>query len=356
MYSVEFAYKIVPSGEAEAGLGNPLIRQLAAIECGEGLQQAARSLGVSYRYFWGEIEAWEAKFGQKLVIREQGKRARLSPLGAKLLWAERTVMANHAVQIEKMRTELNAAFAAACDPEAEIVRIAGCFDPWLATLPAFLYSSHLIADLQFSTSVAGLETLASHDCDMAGFNYPRGAARGSTAARTFAPLIDPERIAMCRFASRTQGLAVANGNPLGITSLADVAAQGLRYAGRNAGTGTEVLLQDLCLAANVDPARLRRASSEASHRAVALAVAAGRADAGLCVENAARQAGADFIPLTVEDYCLAWRRDAVPASLDKILLTLRSDEWRNSAGKFAGVSGSSCGLDVDVRAELGWWD
>ena len=256
MYSVEFAYKIVPSGEAEAGLGNPLIRQLAAIECGEGLQQAARSLGVSYRYFWGEIEAWEAKFGQKLVIREQGRRARLSPLGAKLLWAERTVMANHAVQIEKMRTELNAAFAAACDPEAEIVRIAGCFDPWLATLPAFLYSSHLIADLQFSTSVAGLEALASHDCDMAGFNYPRGAARGSTAARTFAPLIDPERIAMCRFASRTQGLAVANGNPLGITSLADVAEQGLRYAGRNAGTGTEVLLQDLCLAANVDPARL----------------------------------------------------------------------------------------------------
>lgn len=356
MYSVEFAYKIVPSGEAEAGLGNPLIRQLAAIECGEGLQQAARSLGVSYRYFWGEIEAWEAKFGQKLVIREQGRRARLSPLGAKLLWAERTVMANHAVQIEKMRTELNAAFAAACDPEADIVRIAGCFDPWLATLPAVLYSSHLIADLQFSTSVAGLQALASHDCDLAGFNYPRGAARGSTAARTFAPLIDPERIALCRFASRTQGLAVANGNPLGITSLGDVAARGLRYAGRNAGTGTEVLLQDLCLEANVDPAGLRRTSSEASHRAVALAVAAGRADAGLCVENAARQAGADFIPLTLEDYCLAWRRDAVPASLDKILSTLRSDEWRNSAGKFAGVSGASCGLDVDVRAELGWWD
>lgn len=79
MYSVEFAYKIVPSGEAEAGLGNPLIRQLAAIECGEGLQQAARSLGVSYRYFWGEIEAWEAKFGQKLVIREQGRRADCRP-------------------------------------------------------------------------------------------------------------------------------------------------------------------------------------------------------------------------------------------------------------------------------------
>ena len=53
MYSVEFAYNIVPSDEAGQGLSNLLIRQLAAIESGKGLQQAARSLGVSYRYFWG---------------------------------------------------------------------------------------------------------------------------------------------------------------------------------------------------------------------------------------------------------------------------------------------------------------
>ena len=51
MYSVEFAYNIVPSDEAGQGLSNLLIRQLAAIESGKGLQQAARSLGVSYRYF-----------------------------------------------------------------------------------------------------------------------------------------------------------------------------------------------------------------------------------------------------------------------------------------------------------------
>ena len=50
MYSVEFAYNIVPSDEAGQGLSNLLIRQLAAIESGKGLQQAARSLGVSYRY------------------------------------------------------------------------------------------------------------------------------------------------------------------------------------------------------------------------------------------------------------------------------------------------------------------
>ena len=355
MYSVEFAYNIVPSDEAGQGLSNLLIRQLAAIESGKGLQQAARSLGVSYRYFWGQIEIWEERFGQKLVIREQGKRARLSPLGQKLLWAERTVMAYYAVQMVKMRTELNAAFAAACNPDADIVTIAGCFDPWLATLPAFLFPSHLIADLQFSTSVSGLRALADEKCDFAGFNFPRGAGRESEAARTFAPLIDPEAMCLCRFASRTQGLAVAPGNPLRISSIRDVLRDGLQYAGRAVGTGTEVLLRDLCAQADLDPAGLHRVSTEVSHRAVAMAVAAGRADAGLCVENAARQAGADFLPLTVEDYFLAWRRESAPAHLDKVLSTLSSDEWRSTVVRFAGVSGINCGEPVDCRTEFGWW-
>ena len=356
MYSVEFTYNIVPAGEADSGLTNPLIRQLAAIESGQGLQQAARQLGVSYRYFWGQIEAWEAKFGQKLVIREQGKRARLSPLGAKLLWAERTVKANYIVQMEKMRTELNAAIAAACNPDADIVTIAGCFDPWLATLPTFLFPDQLIANLQFSTSVAGIEFLKDGLCDMAGFNFPRGSDRTSSAAQTFSKLIDPKKMALCRFASRTQGLAVAMDNPLQISSLQDVVRRGLRYAGRNMGTGTEVLLQDLCHANKIKPNLLNRVSTEASHRAVALAIAAGRADAGLCVENAAREAGADFIPLTSEDYYLAWRKDAVPTSLTKILTTLQSDEWRSSVVKFKGVSGVDCGTEIDCQKEFGWWD
>ena len=107
--------------------------------------------------------------------------------------------------------------------------------------------------------------------------------------------------------------------------------------------------------ADLDPAGLHRVSTEVSHRAVAMAVAAGRADAGLCVENAARQAGADFLPLTVEDYFLAWRRESAPAHLDKVLSTLSSDEWRSTVVRFAGVSGINCGEPVDCRTEFGWW-
>lgn len=108
----------------------------------------------------------------------------------------------------------------------------------------------------------------------------------------------------------------------------------------------------MCYANKIKPNLLNRVSTEASHRAVA----ARRADVGLCVENAAREAGEDFIPLTSEDYYLAWRKDAVPTSLNKILTTLQSDGWRSSVVKFKGVSGVDCGTEIDCQKEFEWWD
>ena len=191
-----------------------MIRDLAAIESEKSLQKAAQKTGVSYRYFWGQIEAWEKTVGQKLVVREKGRPAKLSPLGEKLLWAEKSVIARYAVQMEKMRAELNSALAAACDPHADIIRAAGCFDSWLSTLPAHLSPQGVILDLQFSTSVEGLKSLSAGACDIAGFNFPRMSPEetsASSAAEAFAPLIDPARTSMCRFSSRMQGLAVAKG-------------------------------------------------------------------------------------------------------------------------------------------------
>ena len=357
MYSINLSYDIVPAENAQSGFGNPLIRELAAIESEKSLQKAAKKLGVSYRYFWGQIEYWEEKFGQKLVIREQGRPAKLSPLGTKLLWAERSVMARYSVSIEKLRTELGYAVAAACDPNADIVTVAGCFDPWLSRLPPAVFADGIILDLQFSTSREGLVSLAEGKADVAGFNFPRGSGAESTAAKTFAPLLTPANIGMCRFAARTQGLAVAPGNPCNIQSLSDVVCRGLCYAGRAQGTGTHVLLRDLLEKEGLSGESLDNASViESSHRGVALAVASGRADAGLCVADAAHTAGADFVPLAVEDYYLAWRLDRVPASLNRLLKHLKSDKWRMSGSAFAGFVTDRCGEVVNQKRELGWWD
>ena len=116
------------------------------------------------------------------------------------------------------------------------------------------------------------------------------------------------------------------------------------------GTGTEVLLNDLCRKEGVSRSAIRQTAVEVSHDAVATCVASGRADAGLCVETAA---GADFVPLSQEDYFLIWRRDGDFSSLGKLLVTLRSPEWRSTAQQFAGVSAEGCGEVLDP-ASLGW--
>ncbi len=347
MHAAELSYRIVDSHEARPGLGNPLIRELAAIDSEHSIQGAAKALGLSYRFLWGEIERWEAAFGQKLVLRERGRPARLTALGEKLLWAERSVLARHAVEIAKIRAELGAAFALAEDPDAQIVTLSGCFDAWLARLPRFALEQHIILELRFSTSREGLAALREGRSDLAAFNFPQGSKPGSPARAMFAPLLR-SGVGVCRFSMRSQGLAVAPGNPRGIRSLSDIARSGLVYAGRQAGTGTDVLLRELLLREGLPPDALGDSGLvEPSHRSVATAVASGRADAGLCVAEAARASGAGFVPLARESYCLAWRKDRETPPLRRLLGLLTTPLWRESAREIFGIDGSRCGEALD---------
>lgn len=354
MQSIEFLYRIVDSADARSGMHNALIEQLAVIESERSLVKAAKRLGVSYRHLWGCIEDWEARFGQKLVLREQGRPATLTPLGSKLLWMERSILARHGVEIEKLRSELSAAFAAACDPNAEIISLAGCFDPWLARLPQAIFPSGVILDLRFSTSLEGLKSLEHGEVDLAAFNFPRGSTAESSAARAFAPHLHASNLIAVRFSSRTQGLALAAGNPHDVQRLSDVVTKRLRFAGRKAGTGTRLLEADLLAREGLAADALDSLTQiEESHRMVAMAVAAGRADAGLCVETAAKQCGDAYVPLAQEDYLLVRRADAASPALERLLAVLASSDWRKSAQSFPGVDGARCGEAFDL-ASLGW--
>ena len=89
-------------------------------------------------------------------------------------------------------------------------------------------------------------------------------------------------IAVVRLVHRDQGLIVARGNPLGLRDLEDRTRPGVRYVNRQRGAGTRVLLDHELRRHGVpasDVAGYER--EEHTHLAVAAAVAAGRADAGL---------------------------------------------------------------------------
>lgn len=356
---VELFYAL-GQGEGTQGtttLQNDLIKLLSAIESEKSLNKAAEKLNTSYRYFWGCLLKWEETFGQTLVNRERGKPATLTALGRKLLWAERSVQAKHAVTIAKLVSELNATFSAASDPNAKIVSIAGCYDSFLSSLQDAAFQSGVIADFHFNTGCEGLRELGARECMVAGFNFPENSGRESEAYRMFRPLIDPETMEGCHVCRRSQGLVVAKGNPLGIQTFDDIVEKSLRYAGRSPDTGTYTLQESLLKAMPCTCSQEKLAAVSTiypSHMAVATAVASGQADAGLCIAQAAQAAGASFIPLVWENYYLAWYKEEAKAVAP--LLEVLRHEGSNEARQEEGRDLSRCAEMIpDWRQELDWF-
>lgn len=289
------------------------------------------------------------------MSRERGKPATLTPLGRKLLWAERSVQAKYAVDIAKIVSELNTAFAVASDPKAKLLTVSGCYDPFVSSLQEGANHAGLILDYHFSTSTEGLRALNARQAVVAGFNFPGSSGRGSEASKVFRPLINPERMAGCHVCRRSQGLVVAKENPLGIQSFEDVFEKTVRYASRASGIGTYTLQQELLHEKGRSLTELRTHSAVySSHMAVATAVASGEADAGLCVAEAADLVGADFIPLMWENYYLAWMKEDTKA-VEPLLAVLKAGAARatEQQGK-RDLSRSGERID-DWREELDWF-
>jgi putative molybdopterin biosynthesis protein len=120
-------------------------------------------------------------------------------------------------------------------------------------------------------------------------------------------------VAVVRLVHREQGLLVAPGNPLGLGGIADLVKPGVRYVNRQRGAGTRVLLDHLLGELGLTPDSITGyAREEPTHLAVAAAVAAGRADAGLGIMAAAAPFGLDFVPVAREPYDLV----VAPGALD----------------------------------------
>lgn len=359
MQHIELSYLITPRRRAGGALiGNPLMALLQAVREHGSISAAARSLELSYRHVWGELKRWEQSFGHPLVTGDKGRRAQLSEFGDKLLWAERQAQARLAPQIEALHADLERAFALAFDDRTHVLSLQASHDDALMLLRAHAATSaRLQLDIQFSGSVDAISALNQGRCTMAGFHTLESAAAGSLTQRTYQPLLKPGLHKLIGFARRTQGLIVAPGNPLALNSLADVAQTRARYVNRAIGTGTRVLLDELLAAARLDGDALDGYErSEPSHGAVAHAVAAGQADAGLGLESAALAAGLGFVPLAHERYHLACLKSALahPAT-QALLVLLRGAAWQHRLGTLAGYESAASGEVQSLSMLLPWW-
>jgi putative molybdopterin biosynthesis protein len=70
-----------------------LFELMTGIDKRGSLRAAGQLMQLSYRHVWALVQRWSDAFGQPLVRLERGHGAKLTALGHKLLWAERTMTA-----------------------------------------------------------------------------------------------------------------------------------------------------------------------------------------------------------------------------------------------------------------------
>lgn len=150
-------------------------------------------------------------------------------------------------------------------------------------------------------------------------------------------------VVLIEWAWRMQGLVVPAGNPKGIAQIRDL--EGLTLMPRQERSGSHILFDHLMRQAGLVPARVRFLAPPARSEAdVALAIAEGKADAGLAIETVARPFRLDFVPLFRERYDVAvWRRDYFEPPLQKLLAFCRGVAFQTRARELGGYDVSGLG-------------
>jgi molybdate transport repressor ModE-like protein len=344
------------SSESGETVDPQLFRLLRAIHEAGKLTLAAKQARLSYRYAWDLLAKWGQFFGTPLVRMARGKGAELTQLGEKLLWAEQRSGASLFPQLENIASELNLEISRALKESQSVLRIHASYGYAVEKLPTLMREyGHAGVDLQYMASVAALASLSRGDCDLAGFHLPLGDL-GLTLWEHYEKFLKPRQQRIIRLVVRTQGLIVPRGNPRHVTSLHDLRQPGARFANRQLGSGTRILLDGLLQRQGIDTRGIQGyESGEFTHAAVAAFVASGMADIAFGIEPAARQFKLDFVPMVQERYMLACHKDSLrlPA-VRELLSLLQRPEFGALLAAVPGYSPDEPGQVVPLKEVFPW--
>ena len=153
MFRIKLDYSFTYDGSGAAPhLDNALFTLLRAIRESGSISQSAKMLGLSYRHVWGELKRWESALGQTLIEWVKGRRARLSPFGEKLLWAEERARARISPQVQSLAAEMERAFALAFDQHTHVLPVCASHDLALPLLRDGLAAQGVHLDLRYATA------------------------------------------------------------------------------------------------------------------------------------------------------------------------------------------------------------
>lgn len=231
------------------------------------------------------------------------------------------------------------------------VVVAGC-SPALSlwAKAAERWHPELRVHLSFANSTEALERLMRGEVHIAGmhlycpqtqsFNVPfvRRALQGQTAV-------------LINLGVWQEGLLVASGNPKGIQGIADLVRPDITIINREPGAGSRVLLEQVLAEANLSPTSITGFEHIApSHQAVAQAIVAGKADAGVSAASVATMFKLGFVPLRQTHYDLVTFRSYLEeAPVQQLLGTLGH---RRVISQLEVLGGYDTGLTGEVVATV----
>ncbi|MDB5806657.1 MAG: transcriptional regulator, LysR family [Betaproteobacteria bacterium] len=333
-----------------------LIELLVAIHEHGSIAAACEASGASYRYAWGLLQDGQTLFGAPLVNMARGKSATLSPLGEKLVWADRRIAARLSPVLDSLASELEVEIERALSKAPPVMRIHASHGFAVEALRGFLMRAQIPVDLKYRGSTEAVATLASGGCDIAGFHVPIGEFEARTVAH-YARWIDPATQTLINLATRRQGLMVARGNPKKIYGLKDLAREDMRFVNRQQGSGTRILFDMLLEQAGIDQARIHGYDEgEYTHAAVAAYIASGMADAGFGIETPARQFNLEFLPLQTERYFLLCKNDTLEQpQVQRMLEIVRGAEYHAAVNALPGYNGERAGSVESITEAFPDW-
>ncbi len=331
-----------------------LLGLLLAVQDSGSIAQAAKTVKLSYRYAWGLLRDAERQFGGALLETGRGRGTRLTPLAEKLVWADRRIAARLSPTLDSLASELEAELGKMAAPRLPMIRMDASHGFAVAALMVQLNKIAMPIELRYRNSTDAVAGLARRECDLAGFHVPLGQFEAASVA-WYARWLDPDEHCLIHLAVREQGLFVAPGNPLRISSLADLARPEVRFVNRQAGSGTRMLFELMLSAAGLAPTAINGFNNaEFTHSAVAAYIASDMADVGLGVGTAAQRFQLDFIALVRERYFFALRRDALEDPLlSDLLAQLHLPSYHASVDALTGYDAAETGKILSLEQAFG---